>query len=212
MGKDKDEILFEIKDNIEIIQHTFVVLFAFIALISMWVFGIGEGLTLRDGHIFNRISGTSIIIISCIYSIYKIVNYDKESHKILFYKNKISKISFTKEKNIFTINEIYKKPIVYDVKNKLIRVGYFRKLSMFLLFPILAFLELGLYLATEFFFKKYKYQYCLILVGINDFEVVCILVEKDKKMDIENYFLNYHNIDIKNLKITWFIPEKNKKG
>ncbi len=40
-SKETDEILFEIKDNIENIQHTFVVLFAFIALISIWVFGIG---------------------------------------------------------------------------------------------------------------------------------------------------------------------------
>ena len=61
---DKDGFLFEIKDNIEITQHIMVLLVSFVGLIAIWVFGIGEGLELSKGDIYNRTSGTSILIVS----------------------------------------------------------------------------------------------------------------------------------------------------
>ena len=212
MEKEKGEFLFEIKDNIEITQYILIVLFAFVILIAMWVFGIGEGLKLSDGHIFNRVSVTGMAIPSTIYSIYKIVNYDKEPHKILFYENKITKISSSKEKSIFTINEIYKKLIIVEAKGKVQRVNIFSRLYLLLISPIVFIGVFFIYLSSVLFFKKFNYGYGLFLIGIDDFEVICILVENDKEADIENYFLKYHNIDIKKLKITWFIPKKNKKG
>ena len=84
-----------------------VLLVSFVGLIAIWVFGIGEGLELSKGDIYNRTSGTSILIVSSIYSIYKILKHAKEPHKILFYEHKIMKISSSKEKSISTINEIY---------------------------------------------------------------------------------------------------------
>lgn len=119
---DKDGFLFEIKDNIEITQHIMVLLVSFVGLIAIWVFGIGEGLELSKGDIYNRTSGT-ILIVSSIYSIYKILKHAKEPHKILFYEHKIMKISSSKEKSISTINEIYKRPIIIDFKGKVKRVS-----------------------------------------------------------------------------------------
>lgn len=206
---DKDGFLFEIKDNIEITQHIMVLLVSFIGLVAMWVFGIGEGLALSKGDIYNRSSGTSILIVSSIYSIYKILKYNKEPHKILFYEHKITKISSNKEKSISAINEIYKRLIIVDIKGKVKRVDIFARLFLLLIFPIVFVGICLIYLSTVLFFRKLNYGYGLFLIGIDDFEIITILVEKDKEIAIENYFLKYHNIDIKKLKITWFIPEKN---
>ena len=63
-----------------------------------------------------------------------------------------------------------------------------------------------------FFFRKSNYGYGLFLIGIDDFEIISILVEKDKEIVIENYFLKYYDFDIKNLQTTWFIPQKNNRG
>ncbi|MDN5105189.1 hypothetical protein O8C79_07790 [Aliarcobacter butzleri] len=206
---DKDGFLFEIKDNIEITQHIMVFLASFIGLVAMWVFGIGEGLALSKGDIYNRSSGTSILIVSSIYSIYKILKYNKEPHKILFYEHKITKISSNKEKSISAINEIYKRLIIVDIKGKVKRVDIFARLFLLLIFPIVFVGICLIYLSTVLFFRKLNYGYGLFLIGIDDFEIITILVEKDKEIAIENYFSKYHNIDIKKLKITWFIPEKN---
>ncbi|WP_026804373.1 hypothetical protein [Aliarcobacter lanthieri] len=209
---DKDGFLFEIKDNIEITQHIMILLVSFIGLVAMWVFGIGEGLQLSKGDIYNRTSGTSLLIVSSIYSLYKILKYDKKPHKILFYEHKITKISSSKEKSISTINEIYKRPIIVDAKGKVQRVNIFARFYILLIFPIV-FVGISLiYLSTTLFFRKLNYGYGLFLIGTDDFEIITILVEKDKEIDIQSYFLKYHNIDIKKLKITWFIPQKNKKG
>ncbi|MCR1814724.1 hypothetical protein [Aliarcobacter butzleri] len=206
---DKDGFLFEIKDNIEITQHIMVLLVSFIGLVAMWLFGIGEGLALSKGDIYNRSSGTSILIVSSIYSIYKILKYNKEPHKILFYEHKITKISSNKEKSISAINEIYKRLIIVDIKGKVKRVDIFARLFLLLIFPIVFVGICLIYLSTVLFFRKLNYGYGLFLIGIDDFEIITILVEKDKEIAIENYFLKYHNLDIKKLKITWFIPEKN---
>ena len=206
---DKDGFLFEIKDNIEITQHIMVLLVSFIGLVAMWIFGIGEGLALSKGDIYNRTSGTSVFIVSSIYSIYKILKYNKEPHKILFYEHKITKISSNKEKSISTINEIYKRPIIIDFKGKVKRVNIFTRFFLLLFSPIIFIILFFVYLSSVLFFKKLNYGYGLFLIGIDDFEIISILVEKDKEIVIENYFLKYHNIDIKKLKITWFIPEKN---
>lgn len=209
---DKDGFLFEIKDNIEITQHIMVLLVSFIGLVAMWVFGIGEGLKLSEGDIYNRTSGTSFLIVSSIYSIYKILKYDKEPHKILFYEHKIMKISSSKEKSISTINEIYKRPIIIDFKGKFKRVSNFARFFLLLFFPITFIGLFFVYLSSILFFRKLNYGYGLFLIGIDDFEIISILVEKDKEIAIKNYFSKYHNVDIKELKITWFIPQRNKKG
>lgn len=209
---DKDGFLFEIKDNIEITQHIMVLLVSFIGLVAMWVFGIGEGLELSKGDIYNRTSGTSLLIVSSIYSLYKVLKYDKEPHKILFYEHKITKISSNKEKSISTINEIYKRPIIVDAKGKVQRVNIFARFFLLLFFPITFIGLFFLYLSSVLFFRKLNYGYGLFLIGIDDFEIISILVEKDKEIAIENYFLKYHNVDIKELEITWFIPQRNKKG
>lgn len=209
---DKDGFLFEIKDNIEITQHIMVLLVSFIGLVAMWVFGIGEGLKLSEGDIFNRTSGTSFLIVSSIYSIYKILKHDKEPHKILFYEHKIMKISSSKEKSISTMNEIYKRPIIIDFKGKVKRVSIFDRFFLLLFFPITFIGLFFLYLSSVLFFRKLNYGYGLFLIGVDDFEIISILVEKDKEIAIKNYFSKYHNVDIKELKITWFIPQRNKKG
>ena len=209
---DKDGFLFEIKDNIEITQHIMVLLVSFVGLVAMWVFGIGEGLQLSKGDIYNRTSGTSLLIVSSIYSLYKILKYDKEPHKILFYEHKIMKISSSKEKSISTINEIYKRPIIIDFKGKVKRVSIFARFFLLLFFPITFIGLFFLYLSSVLFFRKLNYGYGLFLIGIDDFEIISILVEKDKEIVIENYFLKYYDFDIKNLQTTWFIPQKNKKG
>ena len=185
---DKDGFLFEIKDNIEITQHIMVLLVSFVGLIAIWVFGIGEGLELSKGDIYNRTSGTSILIVSSIYSIYKILKHAKEPH------------------------EIYKRPIIIDFKGKVKRVSIFARFFLLLFFPITFIGLFFLYLSSVLFFRKLNYGYGLFLIGIDDFEIISILVEKDKEIVIENYFLKYYDFDIKNLQTTWFIPQKNNRG
>ncbi|WP_193221028.1 hypothetical protein, partial [Aliarcobacter butzleri] len=50
--------------------------------------------------------------------------------------------------------------------------------------------------------------YSIILIENSDLEMI-VIPFLEKQQNIKNYFSKYHNIDIKKLKITWFIPEKN---
>ncbi|MFW0703139.1 hypothetical protein ACN09M_09015 [Aliarcobacter butzleri] len=210
---DKDGFLFEIDDHSLIIEQIVIIIIGILFLIMMWRFGIGEGLKSSDGHMFNRITGTVICVLSIIYGLVKILILKKQVKKIIFYTNKITKTINDKNVSIYFFNEIYKCNTIGVGMQKLRRYSKLKKYFTMIFMPIgiliIYFILILNYIVVIAYYRKIIFPiYSIILIENSDLEMI-VIPFLEKQQNIKNYFSKYHNIDIKKLKITWFIPEKN---
>lgn len=217
MEEKKDEILFEIQDDSLILEQITIIVIGISFLIMMWIFGIGEGLELSKGHIFNRITGTSVCLATIFFGLFKISKVRKQDRKIIFFNNRITKINNHKTTNIDFFNEIYKHNFIGVGADKIRRYSVFKKNIAMIFMPIgifvIYFVQIINYFAVIIHARKIIFPiYSIILIKDNDLEKIVIpFIFKQEEM--KNYFLKYYNIDIQKLKTTWFIPViKNKKG
>lgn len=202
--------IFSIEDNVYISQHILSIVIGISGLLLMWVFDVGESLDLSQGHIINRYSATGIVVISTIISMIKVSTYKKQDKRIVFYKNKVVKIDIENMESIQNIQEIYKRPLAYSSNNQVKRMNIWRSILIIVLVPFLLCVVLLWYVATWIFYRKFITRYSLRL--IENEEAISIMPKTQEEQEqIEEYFKKYRNIDIGNLKTTWFIPEIKKE-
>lgn len=147
------------------------------------------------------------------FGFFRFINYKKEKENL--------KVKFTKDEIILPfegvnlkideIKEIYKVSSIYfDVLRKL-RLGTIGKLVSIISFPVIFISSIPRQIVKSIYYKK-KLQFydVLVLIGKDDSEHISIhipLQNEEEQKNLENYCMEYLNIDITKLKSIWFIPE-----
>ena len=147
------------------------------------------------------------------FGFFRFINYkkEKENLKVKFTKNEIILPFEGVNLKIDEIKEIYKVSSIYfDVLRKL-RLGTIGKLVSIISFPIIFISSIPRHIVKSIYYKK-KFQFydVLVLIGKDDSEHISIhipLQNEEEQKNLENYCMEYLNIDISKLKSIWFIPE-----
>lgn len=211
-NKQEENYLFEIKDNVYIIEKMTEVGLGLGLLFYIFVLGKDFG---NDSLYGTR----TMIIISILALISGLTSlYFYKQRKIVFYKNKVLKYTGENYLELDEINEIYKVPLYhmgYSYRG-IKRQSIFRLIILFLFLPIfILFWVIPSYMVHLIFFReKLKNKFRLVLIGKLDSENIVINYSSNNKKEeeqVKNYFQKYYHIDISTLKTQWFyLPNKKR--
>ncbi len=219
MDNEKNEILFEIKDEGSLISKIIELLV--IAIVITFMFYMGANL--HDTGLYSFRSAILLAIVAIISFILFLIFFYKK-RKILFYKDKVVLYAGHMNKRnikIIDIEEIYKILPYHLFSNngsrlneKIKRWDILRKFLFIIIFPILIVISILSYIGDIVFYRNFNLKrYRLIIIGRTDKDFLIINYIGDNQEKIEEYFKSSLNIDLQELKPNYwfFIPKKTKK-
>ena len=218
-----DDLLLSIPDNKNIISKIWVVLLISISMGSLFVivdFDRTELLKVIQHRTDSKFFAIFIFLVILYYGIYIIRNFNAIDN-IKFYKNKMIQCStFDEELKIIEIVEVYKiNPWVSNYKLPT-RNSFFFKLLFLLLLPVsltifgLMHLTSFLALSTYYSIKKRKiklnFKYRYLFIDKND-KFISFFIEDNDYNEVNNYIEKYLNVNLNNLKTSWYLKNKGDK-